>query len=311
MDRKDFLKSSFLSALGVSLVSKAHGWNIADIHGDLSSEITTAHDLNLFLRSLAEVEEPSVDRIVIGNPGTKIRKIGTCWLPDWDTLKWAVGHKVNVLVVHEPTFYTHWDLDNPVNDFYQAPEKGRNQYVDLVERKKRWILENELVIIRCHDVLDKLNRKGISFALGNALGFSPQDIISGETYYQVYRTKPGKAVDVARYIAQKLKTFNQPGVAFYGDENRLVSSVGIGTGCICDPLNFSHLEPDMFLAITDVVRTWIQASYAKDSGKPLVVIDHGTSEEPGIVVLSGLLRESIPAVETVHFAQGCTYRWIE
>ena len=66
----------------------------------------------------------------------------------------------------------------------------------------------------------------------------------------------------------------------------------------------------MFIAITDVVRTWIQTSYARDCGKPLVVIDHGTSEEPGIRMLSDFLTEKLPGTETIHFKQGCTYKWI-
>ena len=90
----------------------------------------------------------------------------------------------------------------------------------------------------------------------------------------------------------------------------MVSSVGIGTGCICDPLNFSHLNPDLYIAISDVVRTWVQTSYAKDSGKPLIVIDHGTSEEAGMQMLSEFLKDKIPGKEIMHFPQGCTYKWI-
>jgi putative NIF3 family GTP cyclohydrolase 1 type 2 len=310
MKRKDFLKSSLMATVGISLVSEVHGWNSFERSGKLSGAISTAGELNAFLRSLTEVAEPSVDRIIIGDPSTEIRKIGTCWMPYWDTLKQAVKQGVNIMVVHEPTFYTHWDLDNPVNDFYQAQKNGRDEYTQLVEKKKKWISEKGLVIIRCHDVWDKIAEIGIPFALGKALGFSLKDIRSKETYYNVYQTEPRKAIDVARDIALKLKTYGQPGVAFYGDENFPVSSIGIGTGCICDPLNFYHLKPDMFIAITDVVRTWIQTSYARDCGKPLVVIDHGTSEEPGIRMLSDFLTEKLPGTETIHFKQGCTYKWI-
>ena len=310
MDRKNFLKSSFMTALGVSLVSKFQGAESSGSTHLTSAETATARDLNHFLRSLVHVDEPSVDRIVIGDPGTKINKIGTCWQPDWNTLRQAASEGVNVMVVHEPTFYTHWDLDNPVNDFYRSPEHGRNQYVGMVETKKKWITDNKMVIIRCHDVWDKMNYMGIPFALGKALGFETSDILAKETYYNVYKLNETRAIDVARNIAQRLKQFNQPGIAFYGDENCLVSSIGIGTGYICDPLNFSHLEPDMVIAIHDTVRTWVQTSFAKDSGKPLLVIDHGTSEEAGMIMLSDFLKKTISGKEVVHFAQGCTFQWV-
>jgi hypothetical protein len=66
----------------------------------------------------------------------------------------------------------------------------------------------------------------------------------------------------------------------------------------------------MYIAINDIVRTWIQTSFANDSGKPLVVIDHGTAEEPGMRLLSELLQKHINSIDTVHFQQGCTYKWI-
>ena len=46
-----------------------------------------AIDVNDYLRSLCDVKEPSVDRIIIGDPNTRVTKIGTCWMPYWKTLK--------------------------------------------------------------------------------------------------------------------------------------------------------------------------------------------------------------------------------
>ena len=118
------------------------------------------------------------------------------------------------------------------------------------------------------------------------------------------------AWNVARNIANSLMVLNQPGVAFYGDKDRSVSSVGLGTGCICDPMAYQDLNPDLSIAIDDVVRTWTQTTYAEDSGDPLVVINHGTSEEMGMRILNQHLTQNIPQVEFLHLNQGCTYRWI-
>jgi putative NIF3 family GTP cyclohydrolase 1 type 2 len=310
MERGHFIKSTALTAVGMSLMSKSTAIESLFSQNPFDIRIGTAGELNAFLRSLVEVDEPSVDRIIIGDPETKIKKIGTCWLPGWNTLKQAALLGINVMVVHEPAFYTHWDLDDITNDFYRAPEHARKQYIELLKEKKMWILDNKMVIIRCHDVLDKIGKFGIPYALGAALGFSEEHLKSQTTYYNVYEMKPMKAIDAAHLIAQKLKSLNQPGVAFYGDENYMVSSVGVGTGCICDPMQFSNLNPDMYIAISDIVRTWIQTSFANDSGIPLVVIDHGTAEESGMRLLSELLQKQINSFETVHFQQGCTYKWI-
>jgi putative NIF3 family GTP cyclohydrolase 1 type 2 len=269
-----------------------------------------AKDVAAYLRSMASVTEPSVDRIIIGDPETEVGHIGTAWLPDLDTCRRAVRDGVNTLVVHEPTFYTHWDLDEKRGDFYAGPPAGKGAYLRAVETKKEWILANKLVIIRCHDVLDKVDGFGIPHAFGEFLGFSKADIVRSRPYYNVYRLEPKPAIDVARRIARKLAEFRQPGVAFYGDKDRLVDSVGIGTGCFSDPIEFMDLAPGMFIAIDDVVRTWTQTVYAKDTGHPLVVINHGTSEEAGMRMLAEHLRRVYPGRKVFHCAQGCTYDWV-
>ena len=102
----------------------------------------------------------------------------------------------------------------------------------------------------------------------------------------------------------------QPGVAFYGDRDRAVSSVGVGTGCFCDPIEFMGLAPDLFIAIDDIVRTWTQTVYARDTGHPLVVVNHGATEEAGVRGLAEFLAKTYPDRKVVHYAQGCGYEWV-
>ena len=276
----------------------------------VKSKKMTAEDINAYLRSLTEVNEPSVDRIIIGNPETKIKKIGTAWMPYWNILKEAAEQDVNLMVVHEPTFYNHWDLDATGGGYFSAPTPGKENYKKQVAAKKKWIEDNEMVIIRCHDVLDKIDGYGIPFALGRALGFQEKDIVRSSTYYNVYKIDPTPAQEVARSIARMLKPAGQPGVAFYGDENHQVKTIGLGTGCICNPLDFADMNPDLYIAIDDSINTWTQTVFAEDTGKPLVVINHGTAEEFGMKELSEQLRVNLTNYEVIHFNQGCTYKWI-
>jgi len=43
---------------------------------------------------------------------------------------------------------------------------------------------------------------------------------------------------------------------------------------------------------------------------PLVGVNHGTSEEAGVRALADHLRASFPGIEVVHFALGCTHRFV-
>jgi putative NIF3 family GTP cyclohydrolase 1 type 2 len=270
----------------------------------------TASDLQKFLVSLTKLRPKTVDRIIIGDPDTKVKKIGTCWMPYMETCKKAVDSGVNVLVTHEPTFYTHWDLDEKESDYFSSSEFTKQLYLKQVENKKKWIHDNGLVIIRNHDTMDALKDVGIPFAFGKFLGYENSEIIASRTYYNVYKVKKQQASAFASDLARKLSEIGQPGVAFYGDPDRPVSSVGIGTGCICDPMEFADLKPDVFVAIDDVVRTWTQTSFSTDTGQPLIVINHGTTEEMGMRMLNQLIKHKFPNIETAHFNEGCTYRWI-
>jgi putative NIF3 family GTP cyclohydrolase 1 type 2 len=303
MKRKEFIGLAAPAAIGLSafpdaLFAKSH------------ARIETAGDLNAYLRSLIEVDEPSVDKVIVGDPETRISKIGTAWMPYWQTLKEARAKGVNTMVVHEPTFYTHRDLEATGGDYLNAPTPAKELYLEQVAAKKRWIEENEMVIIRCHDVLDKIGEYGIPFAFGRALGFSDSDLLRSRTYYNVYRVETQPAIDVARRIASILKGVGQPGVAFYGDENFPVKSVGLGTGCICDPMQFMDLEMDLAIAIDDSINTWTQTTFAEDTGRPLVVVNHGSTEEFGMKELSVQLNKALDQYETLHFKQGCSYKWL-
>ncbi len=306
MIRKDFIK---VAALSGAWVASSPFANAITEPGNNVTELT-ASQLQTFLTSMIKLNHDTVDRIIIGNPETKVSKIGTCWMSTWEACKKAVASGVNVLITHEPTFYTHRDLGEVPGFLEKKPEYTRTQYLAQIERKKKWISDNGLVIIRNHDTLDALPVKGIPFAFGQFLGFKDSDIIAARTYYNVYKFNKQTASSFAKTLAEKLKEIGQPGVAFYGDLTREVSSVGIGTGWICDPMDYADLKPDVFVAIDDVIRTHIQTVYAEDTGHPLIVINHGVSEEMGMRSLNQIIKGKYPDIEVLHFSQGCTYNWI-
>ncbi len=307
MKRKDFIRLAAITGGYLAASGAATG---KESPADSKSSVITAEELQKFLVSLVPLKPTTVDRFIIGDPATQVRKIGTCWMSDFKTCKKAVESGVNVLVTHEPTFYTHRDLNEKTGDYFASSEYTKELYLSQVEKKKRWINENKLVIIRNHDTMDALKDTGIPFSLGNFLGFGNSEIIASRTYYNVYRLDSQPAADFAAKVAGKLSELGQPGVAFYGDPRRIIKSVGIGTGCICDPMEFADLKPDLFIAIDDVVRTWTQTAFANDTGDPLIVINHGTSEEMGMRTLNRIIKQKFPDIETTHFNQGCTYKWI-
>lgn len=274
----------------------------------------TAHELHRWLRALHVVPEPSVDRVVAGEAETVVRGVAVVWMPTWAALREAAAKGANVVIAHEPTFYVHHDLEGFEVAFAELPATARAAVAATCEAKRRWIEENRLVVIRCHDVLDAMPG-GVVDALVRELAkevrFDVAEVTEPAPRYRVVRlAEPVRAGEVAKRLAAAFGKIGQPGVAFYGETERVVGSLGLGTGYGNDPWkHFSH-GAEMALAIDDRIKSWTEPVWAEDAGYPMVVVNHGTSEEWGVRRLAELIAAAYPQVRVELIAQGCGYRWI-
>lgn len=270
----------------------------------------TARELNNWLRSLHSVPEPSVDRVVAGNPETEIRGIAVLWMPTWPALREAAARGLNVIVAHEPTFYTHLDLDESAASLRTLTRAAHDSVVAARETKRRWIEEQGMAVIRCHDVLDAMPG-GVVDSLARELGFTPADYLHSVPHFRVVRL-PSRtpAREVAMQLANAFSRIGQPGVAFYGDAIRPVGSLGLGTGFGNDPWKHHALGAEMALAIDDRIQTWSEPVWAEDTGYPVAVVNHGTAEEWGVRRLAEIITTGHPGVPVQLLPQGCGYRWI-
>lgn len=269
-----------------------------------------AKELNAWLRSLHEVPEPSVDRVIVGDPETVVRGIAVMWTPTWDALRESLAAGCNVVVAHEPTFFSHLDLEAFEGEKSGLSEAALKAMGGTRDAKKKWIEDNGMVVIRCHDVLD-LMPGGVADSLAKKLGFAEADVLVNEPYYRVVKVEPAmKAEDLARRMAKAFGEIGQPGVAFYGDPEKKVERLGLGTGYACEPWRFVELGAEMALTIDDRIKTWVETEWADDAGFPLVVIHHGTSEEWGVHTLHRILKERFSEMPVKLIVQGFRARWI-
>jgi putative NIF3 family GTP cyclohydrolase 1 type 2 len=270
----------------------------------------TAHEVHAWLRSLHPVPEPSVDRIIVGGPQTPVHGIAVVWMPAWAALRTAVAQGANVVIAHEPTFYHHHDLEGIEAAGAELPPRARAEFAATCTAKRRWIEAQGLVVIRCHDVLDAMPG-GVVDTLVRQLGFGPADVLRTWNRYRVVRIEPAvTARALAQRLAAAFAALGQPGVAFYGDPERRVGSLGVGTGYGCEPWRFVELGADMGVTIDDRIKTWTEAAWSADSGFPLAVIHHGTAEEWGVRQLAERVQARWPEVPVRLIPQGYTAEWI-
>jgi putative NIF3 family GTP cyclohydrolase 1 type 2 len=220
------------------------------------------------------------------------------WISSLDACQEAISQGVDLLITHEPTFWDHWDV-------LPRPEDS------LTAVKQEVIDSAGLVVLRLHDSWDLFPEVGITYAWARFLGMDGKPVDAGASPYQHrHDIAPRTAGTLAREIAARTATLGEPMVQLFGDPEQLVSRVGIGTGCGCDPKTFAEMGCDIAVTCDDGISCWREAQRSLDAGFPIIRVHHGTSEEPGMLTLTAYLQETFPSVSFRHLPHRCMFTLI-
>jgi putative NIF3 family GTP cyclohydrolase 1 type 2 len=242
----------------------------------------------------------TVDRVIIGNPESKVDRCLVTWMPSFGAVRQAVASRVGLIVCHEPTFYSH-----QTDRFDIHPETAR-----IVFEKRDFINQHGLTILRLHDTWDRWPDIGIPWAWGRFLELpAPPAAISPDKYQHRYDIKPVTLDQFARHVARKCASIGEPAVQVTGDGRQLVSKIGAGTGCGCNLDVYRRIGCDCSIVCDDGSCYWAGIQMAEDWGNPVIRVNHGTSEEPGMVTLTKYINDNLD-LRAEHLPHGCTFRLV-
>jgi len=241
--------------------------------------------------------EKTVDRVIVGDPDLEVDRCLVVWMPGLDVLLTAAERGIRLVICHEPTFGTHRDVQ-PDDD-------------DVLREKKQFILEHGITILRNHDCWDRWPGIGIPFAWAQALGLEQEPACqSASRYLHRYDIPPVPLDAFAARVARHCRVLGEPAVQVVGSGDQPVSRIGIGTGAVCRIDEFLQLECDCSVVTDDGCRYWETVQKARDMGHPVIRVNHGTSEEPGMATLARYINEHLPGLSSEHVPQGCRYRLV-
>lgn len=239
----------------------------------------------------------TVDRIIVGDSGTEFKRCLVSWMPSFMVLRHMVEQDIHLLVCHEPTFWNHLD-NHPIDD------AGIRKKLDFIQ-------EHELVILRNHDCWDRWPDVGIPWAWAGFLGLgSKPEAIGADGYQHCYDIDPAPLEAFAHVVAEKCAILGEPLVQVTGDPSQMVSRIGIGTGCGCDIPIFQQMGCDCSIVCDDGSVYWEGIQRAEDCGHPVIRVNHGTSEEPGMVTLTEYMNSHFEGLRAEHFPHGSTFRLV-
>jgi putative NIF3 family GTP cyclohydrolase 1 type 2 len=247
--------------------------------------------------------EDSVDRIIIGDPEKEVSRVGVTWMSTFAKVREALARGCELLITHEPTFWIH---ANELATLEAWPADSIKR--QAAERKRRFIEQSGLVILRVHDAWDAMPEIGIPWAWAKHLGLAGKPAAMIEHgFQQRHDIGPVPLDEFARRVAARTALLGEPAVQVVGPSDKLVSKVGIGTGCYCDLEAFHRMGCDVSVICDDSNWYWQWVQFAADNDHCIIRVNHGTSEEPGMITLTKYINDTLP-VRAEHIPHGATFR---
>lgn len=245
----------------------------------------------------------TVDKIITGDPEKEVRKVLVTWMSTLEAISYAATHGFDMVMTHEPTFWIHANELEVMAGW--EPDYEKQEAAGL---KLKLIKESGLVILRNHDVWDRMPEVGIPWALADFLQLGGKCVATGRSGYQHrYDIEPVSLGEFAEKVASRTALLGEPKIQVYGNLDAKVSRIGVGTGCCCKIETFLKMGCDVSIVCDDGNWYWQDLVWAQDIGHPFIRINHGTSEEPGMVTLAEYIKKNLPDIEAEYFPHKCGY----
>ncbi len=254
-----------------------------------------ARDIDAHMRSVGTWVDwaHTCDGFKYGDPDIEVEGIAVGWQSLQSALEEAEEKGCNLFVTHEPTFYSHMDDDEALKATAPAQHK-----MEFLER-------TGTVVYRCHDVWDVYPELGVVDAWSNFLELG--DPVKAIKYYNLHEMPTTTAWELAQRIAQRVKPLGEQMVQFVGTRWQMVHRLAVGTGAITDVRRMVELGADAVLTTDDGIALWRDAAWVSDLGVPMIVVNHMTSEIPGLRNLADYLGEQFPEVPVEFVGPTCSY----
>ena len=231
--------------------------------------------------------DKTVDGVIAGNAATPVTGIVTTMMATFDVLKAAVAARKNMIITHEPTFWSHQDN---VKDLLSDP---------LYLEKLDYIKRHNLVSFHFHD-----HWHGLKPIDGIAVGVMRQ--LGWEGYVDSANPKrftlpPTTLENLAGELQTKL---NARTLRIVGDPRlpvtRALASWGYVGG---NPGGIDLINSDTDVLIVGETWEWELVEYAQDlvsagRKKALIILGHVASEQWGMKYCAEWLKGFVPEVPT-------------
>jgi len=216
--------------------------------------------------------DQTVDTFKAGDPNTPVTGIAVTMMATLDVLQRAAAANRNLVITHEPTFYSHLD---GIADF-------EKQNDPVWAAKEAFIREHHLVVWRFHDHWHLRKPDGIQLGMTKALGWEKFQNPENEHLFTLPETTLG---ELAATLKRKLGI---QVMRVVGDRAMKVTKIALIPGAAGPQPQIKALERgDVEVLIIGEVPEWETVEYVDDANaahqhKALIMLTHIPSEQAGM-----------------------------
>jgi putative NIF3 family GTP cyclohydrolase 1 type 2 len=241
----------------------------------------------------------TVDTFKTGNPDDVVTGVAVCMFADMQTLQKAVDQNCNLIIVHEPTFYSHLDKtdgleDNPV-------------YL----KKKEFIDKHKLIIFRFHDHWHQTTPDGIYVGMIDKLGWKSNQTDMSMRFFRFDQQTVG---GFAQKLREKLKTDQ---IRIVGDSEMHFTNVALAVGALGSQTHINLLRGEFTeVLVAGEASEWETYEYVLDASllgmkKAAIFTGHIPSEEAGMEYCATWMKTFIKSVPVIYLDSTPSFQTIQ
>lgn len=235
------------------------------------------------------------DHVLYGDANQEVKKIGVCWVATIQVIEEAIKEGINFIISHE-------------NPFYTTGTSIESKLLDSIERKQKLLSQANICVYRSHDVWDSIPKYGVSDIWAKRLGFSFEPRVIN-SYYQYADIPTMNGKQLANHVANCLKQDGEEGVYLFGDENKEIKRIAIGTGAGTNIFDMLEFNPDAVIVSDDGITNYIDAQYAIDNHIPMIVVNHAGCEICGLKEMVNYFHDKCPELDVKYLKEGYNIKY--
>lgn len=246
--------------------------------------------------------EKTCDVLIAGDWEREVTGIVTTFMATVDVIRDAITRGANLILTHEPTYFTGWDpVDWLAND-------------EVYQLKRRLIEDHKINIWRFHDHMHMTSPDLILAGLDRELGWERYALPSKICY----RLPATTVEELAGYLKRKLAIQT---VQIIGNRRAVIERVGLLIGGLSlgfpteeKPMEMMRAEQLDVVICGDIIE-WTLPAYVRDASqlglnKAMIILGHNRSEEAGMKYLPEWLHKVLPGVPAAFSESGEPFSYV-